>query len=287
MKESFTAVGIGKLCGLFGKTRHAFYDKEWHLNKKINNEFQVLEMIHMIRREMPKIGTRKLYYMLQTFYQEHNIKMGRDTLHALLRDNKLLVQPRKRYVQTTNSRHWLRKYPNLIQKVKVSEPEQVWVSDITYIRLQDEFNYLSLITDAYSRKIVGYYLHENLSNHGTLEALRKALVSRNRINNGLIHHSDRGIQYCSKQYVNLLKSSNIKVSMTETGSPYENALAERVNGILKTEFGLGDTFKNRQDALASTVKSINTYNNKRPHLSCDMMTPSQAHKKSSELVKNW
>lgn len=287
MKESCAAVGIGKLCGLFGKTRHAFYDREWHQKEKLNNELQVLEMIHMIRREMPRIGTRKLYYMLQEFYQEHNIKMGRDALHTLLRDNKLLVQPRKRYVQTTNSRHWMRKWPNLIQEVKVSEPEQVWVSDITYIRLQDEFNYLSLITDAYSRKIVGYYLHKSLSNHGTLEALRKALVSRSGINNGLIHHSDRGMQYCSNQYVNLLKSSNIKVSMTENGSPYENALAERVNGILKTEFGLGDIFKTRKQALESTEKSIEIYNNKRPHLSCGMLTPSQAHDKRKKLVENW
>lgn len=287
MKDSCAAVGIGKLCGLFGKTRHAFYDREWHQKEKINNELQVLEMIHMIRREMPRIGTRKLYYMLQEFYQEHNIKMGRDALHALLRDNKLLVQPRKRYAQTTNSRHWMRKWPNLIQEVKVSEPEQVWVSDITYIRLQDEFNYLSLITDAYSRKIVGYYLHKSLSNHGTLEALRKALASRSRINNGLIHHSDRGIQYCSNQYVNLLKSSNIKVSMTENGSPYENALAERVNGILKTEFGLGDIFKTRKQALESTEKSIGIYNDKRPHLSCRMLTPSQAHDKRKKLVENW
>jgi len=249
MKESFTSVGIGRLCGLFGKIRHAYYHKQWYLKEKDEQNVIVLEMVYLLRREMPKLGTRKLYYMLNPFFREHEVKMGRDALHKLIQENGLLIQRKRRYAQTTFSNHWLRKYPNLIKDLEVTEAEQLWVSDITYISLKDGFNYLSLITDAYSRKIVGYYLHKNLSNYGALEALQQALISRKSSGNNLIHHSDRGVQYCSSQYVDLLMSNNIQISMAEKGSPYENAIAERVNGILKTEFGLGKIFNTHKEAL--------------------------------------
>lgn len=287
MKESFTSVGIGRLCRLFGKTRHAYYDKQWYLKEKMEQNLIVLEMVHLLRREMPKLGTRKLYYMLDPFFREHEIKMGRDALNKLLQEHGLLIQRKRRYTVTTNSNHWLRKYPNLIKNIEVKEAEQIWVSDITYICLKEGFNYLSLITDAYSRKIVGYYLHKNLSNYGPLEALQHALISRKSSNNILIHHSDRGVQYCSSQYVDLLESNNIHISMAEKGSPYENALAERVNGILKTEFGLGEIFKTHKEALEKIIKSINTYNEKRPHMSCGMLTPSIAHRTKGELIRAW
>jgi len=287
MKESFTSVGIGRLCGLFGKTRHAYYNRQWYLKEKMEQNVIVLEMVHLLRREMSKLGTRKLYYMLNPFFREHEIKMGRDALHKLLQENGLLIQRKRRYAQTTYSNHWLRKYPNLIKDLEVTEAERLWVSDITYISLKDGFNYLSLITDAYSRKIVGYYLHKNLSNYGTLEALQQALISRKSSGTNLIHHSDRGVQYCSSQYIDLLKSNNIQISMAEKGSPYENAIAERVNGILKTEFGLGEIFKTHKEALEKTIRSIKTYNERRPHMSCGMLTPSIAHRTKGELIKAW
>lgn len=287
MKESFTSVGIGRLCGLFGKTRHAYYNKQWYLKEKDEQNVIVLEMVHLLRREMPKLGTRKLYYMLNPFFREHEVKMGRDALHKLIQENGLLIQRKRRYAQTTFSNHWLRKYPNLIKDLEVTEAEQLWVSDITYISLKDGFNYLSLITDAYSRKIVGYYLHKNLSNYGALEALQQALISRKSSGNNLIHHSDRGVQYCSSQYVDILMSNNIQISMAEKGSPYENAIAERVNGILKTEFGLGEIFNTHKEALEKTIISIKTYNERRPHMSCGMLTPSIAHRTKGELIKAW
>lgn len=287
MKESFTSVGIGRLCGLFGKTRHAYYNRQWYLKEKMEQNVIVLEMVHLLRREMPKLGTRKLYYMLNPFFREHEVKMGRDALHKLIQENGLLIQRKRRYAQTTFSNHWLRKYPNLIKDLEVTEAEQLWVSDITYISLKDGFNYLSLITDAYSRKIVGYYLHKNLSNYGALEALQQALISRKSSGNNLIHHSDRGVQYCSSQYVDLLMSNNIQISMAEKGSPYENAIAERVNGILKTEFGLGEIFNTHKEALEKTIISIKTYNERRPHMSCGMLTPSIAHRTKGELIKAW
>lgn len=287
MKESFTSVGIGRLCGLFGKTRHAYYNKQWYLKEKDEQNVIVLEMVHLLRREMPKLGTRKLYYMLNPFFREHEVKMGRDALHKLIQENGLLIQRKRRYAQTTFSNHWLRKYPNLIKDLEVTEAEQLWVSDITYISLKDGFNYLSLITDAYSRKIVGYYLHKNLSNYGALEALQQALISRKSSGNNLIHHSDRGVQYCSSQYVDILMSNNIQISMADKGSPYENAIAERVNGILKSEFGLGEIFNTHKEALEKTIISIKTYNERRPHMSCGMLTPSIAHRTKGELIKAW
>lgn len=218
------------------------------------------------------IGTRKLVQQLAGSLQEHGIKMVRDQLFGLLRFHGLLVRRRKRMVKTTDSYHWLKKYPNLTKGLILNESEQLWVSDITYIRTLQGFNYLSLITDAFSRKIVGYCLYPTLEALGCLEALAMALQTRKK-NCNLIHHSDRGIQYFSAAYVEILNNGEIDISMTQSGSPYENALAERMNGILKNEFYPKRVYQNHKEAKKILSSNIRIYNNKRPHLSLDYLTP--------------
>ncbi|MDQ3015550.1 MAG: IS3 family transposase [Bacteroidota bacterium] len=279
---------MGKLCGLFGVSRQAYYEAERLDNKNSITDAIVLVLINECREDMPMIGGRKLIYMLEPQLQEHGIKMGRDQLFDLLRFYGLLVRRRRRSVKTTDSHHWLKKYPNLIIGMIITAPEQLWVSDITYIRTLEGFSYLSLITDAYSHKIVGYALHPTLEAIGCLEALEMAIKDRtNDSPHILVHHSDRGIQYCSSDYVELLNKSEIAISMTQSGSPYENAVAERVNGIIKGEFYPKRVYQNHREAKKSLYAIIRTYNEKRPHASIDYLTPSQAHTREGELKKRW
>lgn len=248
----------------------------------------VLKQVALIRWELPKVGTRKLQYLLKDFLVQHRIKMGRDALFSLLMEEGLLVKKRRRKVSTTNSRHRFRKYPNLVRELELVRSEQVWVCDITYIALPKSFCYLSLITDAYSKKIVGYNLEATLETEGCVKALAMALSTRAKpAKHGLIHHSDRGIQYCSTAYVQLLLSSQISISMTEKSDPYENAVAERVNGILKDEFNLGKTFQNIHQANSIVQESILLYNSKRPHSSISYLTPDKAHTETNSFKKHW
>ena len=248
----------------------------------------VLTIIKDLRDEIPLIGTRKLLYQLEPHLEEHGIKMGRDQLFDLLRFHGLLIRRRKRMVKTTDSHHWLKKYPNLIVGMVLTLPEHLWVSDITYIRTLEGFNYLSLITDAYSRKIVGYALNPTLEAKGCIEALEMAVNGRRNLNPfTLIHHSDRGIQYCSFEYVNILMKANIAISMTQSGSPYENALAERVNGIIKNEFFPKKIYQNYKEAKKTIARIILTYNERRPHSSINFLTPEQAHSKEGIIKKHW
>lgn len=210
--------------------------------------------------------------------------MGRDKLNELLGKQGLLIRRRKGVPKTTNSRHWLKKYPNLIRELVIARSEQ---ADITYICVGYDFNYLSLITDAYSKKIVGYHLHPNLSAEGSRKALEMALKSRTKFLPELIHHSDRGTQYCSFEYVLELREADISISMTQEGEGYENQIAERINGILKTEFHLGRIFRSHDEAKLAVAKSINAYNTKRPHMSIDFLTPAVAHEREGELRKRW
>jgi putative transposase len=286
MKSRYTKVGVGRLCRLFGKTRQSFYGKSWHYDEQIESEFIAVEMVSEIRREMPKIGTNKLYQMLKGVFQNHGIKVGRDSLYRILQENKMIIKPKKRYMKTTDSRHWMKKYPNLIRGFIPTESEQLWVADITYIQVQDDFNFLSLITDAYSKQIMGYCLHPTLESKGCINALKMAFSNRKK-NTTLVHHSDRGTQYCCNEYIEMLQSNEIKVSMTEKGDPYENAIAERINGILKTEFELHRKFNSRKQALDTVKNSIEIYNEKRPHMSCNYLTPIEAHSKSGQLSKKW
>jgi putative transposase len=233
------------------------------------------------------MGTRKLHLKIAPLLEAHGIQIGRDHLFDLLQRHKLLIRRRKRKAITTDSRHWMRKYNNLTIDLRCERPEQLWVSDITYIRMSNQWGYLSLITDAYSRKIMGYSLRMDLSTKGCIDALQMALASRLYLKRALIHHSDRGSQYCSGDYVRLLKENDIAISMTENGDPYENALAERVNGILKTEFNLYSSSVGFEQTCELVKDSITAYNEHRPHSSCDMLTPAQAHLRQGILKKRW
>ena len=286
MKQDFPQYGIAVLCGLFGKTRHAYYDSLWRKENSLVKEEVILQEVASIRKELPRIGTRKLHYLLQNTLATHEISLGRDYLFDLLSEHKLLIRQRKRKAITTDSRHWMRKYSNLVKEMEVTRPEQVWVSDITYIRLNNHWGYLSLITDAYSRKIMGYSFRQDLAAEGCIDALKMALTNK-LYDAPIIHHSDRGSQYCSHHYVALLLKNNIAISMTQNGDPYENALAERVNGIIKAEFNLYSSALGFQETGKKVHTSIKSYNELRPHASCDYLTPEQAHLRSGKLRKRW
>jgi len=203
--------------------------------------------------------------------------MGRDKLFQLLSKHNLLIKPKRRYVTTTNSKHWLRKYPNIIKDRVITGPEQLWVSDITYIKTDEGNCYLNLVTDAYSRRIMGYAISENMNTEEMKIAYEMAIADRVHLNEKLVHHSDRGLQYCSNDYVRLSKDNKISISMTENGDPYENALAERMNRTLKEEFGLGRRLPSKQQAFRLAQEAIELYNQKRPHLSLNMKTPDYVH----------
>ncbi|MEP6845777.1 MAG: IS3 family transposase [Panacibacter sp.] len=238
MKSNFAHIGLAKLCGWFGITRQAYYQNNWEGVSTTLEEDLVIQQVKYIRKNHRRIGTRKLFEMMQPFLLEHSIKMGRDALFTLLSANHLLVRKRKRRIQTTNSYHWLRKYPNLIREFVPTAPNQLWVSDITYWKINTgEHLYISFITDAYSHRIVGFHVAETLETIESIQALQMSLSALGAESHlQLTHHSDRGIQYCSAAYVKLLKDNNIKISMTENGDPLENAVAERINGIIKDEY---------------------------------------------------
>jgi transposase InsO family protein len=233
-------------------------------------------MVMDLRMQMPRVGTRKIYYLIQSRLRQCSIKLGRDGLFSFLKSEQLLIRPRKSYIKTTWSKHWMRKYPNLFKGIKPERPEQVWVSDITYVNCKEGTIYLSLITDAFSRKIVGYEISNDLRVEGPLQALKMAIKNR-KSTLPLLHHSDRGLQYCSAPYQQLLRKHEIQTSMTEANQDcYHNALAERVNGIIKNEFFPVQTV-NRQEMNKIVTQSIYIYNNKRPHLSLKYKTPSVMH----------
>ncbi|WPX24508.1 IS3 family transposase [Mucilaginibacter sp. 5C4] len=284
-RPEYTLVAI---CALFGVSRQAYYLAHHKAARTSIAHMVVLTLVGEFRAAVPMLGTRKLLHMLIPEMEKHDIKMGRDLLYDLLRFHGLLIRRRRRMVKTTDSHHWLGKYPNLITHLTVSAPEQLWVSDITYIRTLEGFSYLSLITDAYSRKIVGYALHPSLEAVGCIGALEMAVDGRKRLSPFiLIHHSDRGIQYCSQNYTALLNQDRIAISMTQSGSPYENALAERVNGIIKNEFFPKKVYQNHKEAKKCIVAIIGHYNDRRPHASLNYHTPEQAHGMSGEIKKRW
>lgn len=246
----------------------------------------VLTLVSKIRERQKRIGGRKLLHMVRPLMPEQE-QIGRDAFFDMLRSNGMLVRKRRTRVFTTNSFHWLRKYPNLIKGLVLQRPNQLWVSDITYIKTAAGFVYLYLITDAYSRKIVGWHLSNTMQAKDALKALYMAISQLEAGAKEIIHHSDRGIQYCSSKYVNCLNKHDIRISMTEKGSPYENALAERVNGILKTEWLYDMKLKNRAEADQAIKHIINIYNTERPHSSVEMLTPDQAHQRTGVLKRLW
>lgn len=275
------------LSEMFGISRQAYHQRVSSEQKNAIQNKIVIQLIVPYRKQMPRLGTKKLYCLIKPDLEKMNIKIGRDKFFELMRYENLLVRKKKNFTRTTNSFHRFKKHKNLIKHIEVKHPEQVWVSDITYIRTEDKFEYLSLITDYYSKRIVGYYLADNMKTESTIKALEMAIKFRKYPNRKLIHHSDRGFQYCSNEYTKMLKDNRIKISMTEVYDPYENAIAERVNGILKDEFDIGEGFVNHVQAVKEIKYAIETYNTKRPHLSCNMMTPEQAHVNGKFKIKKW
>lgn len=223
------------------------------------------------------LGGKKVYHQIKPSLHVHSIKMGRDKLFRLLSEHDLLIKPKRRYTVTTNSKHWLRKYPNIIKDKPITAPEQVWVSDITYIKTDHGNCYLNLVTDAYSRKIMGYAIANNMNTDEMKKAYEMAIATRIYPHSKLIHHSDRGLQYCSNDYVQLSENNNISISMTENGDPYENALAERMNRTLKEEFGLGKILSTKEYAQQLVSEAIELYNQRRPHYALNFLTPNKVH----------
>jgi transposase InsO family protein len=241
----------------------------------------VKNMVLDQRMVLPQAGGKKLYYLLHGQIHDAGIKMGRDALFDTLRMYGLLIKPVRSYTKTTNSKHWMHKHHNLLKDadMNIERPDQVYVSDITYIKSRERTHYLSLVTDAYSRKIMGYHLSDDLSAESVVKAMNMAV--KNRISSRpLIHHSDRGLQYCSEMYQTVLKDNNITPSMTDGYDCYQNALAERVNGILKQEF-LFCKCNNAQELNLLIRQSVLIYNNIRPHLSLNMKTPNFIHQNSA------
>ncbi len=247
----------------------------------------VLRLVKDIRESMPMIGTRKIHFKIEAMLRDHSIKMGRDQLFDLLRFHGLLIRRRKRGIITTNSFHRLKRYPNLVEGLTVYASGEIWVADITYTKTVEGYSYLSLITDAYSRKIIGYSLYHSLESLGCIEALNMALSNRLFKDRNLIHHSDRGVQYCSGNYVDILTSANISISMTQNGSPYENALAERMNGIIESEFMPRGCFQSHNEARKAIDRIVATYNQHRPHASLNYLTPDAAYPATGQIRKRW
>lgn len=265
-------------CDLLGVNRQVYYRTLKSNKRKQAIAQTVICLVRNLRNIMPKLGVRKLYYLLKD--QLSTLSVGRDKLFRILRANHMLIKPKKRYHITTDSHHRFRKHKNLVNSLEIEKPEAVWVSDITYVGTRKKPSYLALITDAYSKKIVGYNVSNSLSAEGSLQALDMALKARIYRNQPLIHHSDRGLQYCSDEYQEVLKNNGIMPSMTEKYDPYENAIAERVNGILKQEFDIARSIKNLEVKIKLIKNAIEIYNNQRPHLSNQMLTPMLMHKQN-------
>jgi len=283
-EESSKGEGLGLICRLLGYTRQAYHKRRFREEREAARSELVVQEVMKVRVQQKRVGTRKLYHMLSSFLADHSIVMGRDAFHEVLRDNSLLVRKRRARKPRTTFSDPRRRYRNLIRDYVPTHANQVWVSDITYVRVGERFAYLSLITDAYSRKIVGHNLHRDLTTKGCVGALRMALRN-NPDREGLIHHSDRGTQYCSAEYVKVL-GRYIGISMTENGDPLENAIAERVNGILKQEL-LEKRFESFWEARQMIEEAVSIYNHLRPHLSIDKLTPAEAHARTGPLKRQW
>jgi len=270
---------------LFGVDRQVYYRKKRSKQKRQDIASQVVELVREIRQQMPRVGTRKLYYLLEA--KLRLLSVGRDRLFRILKANHLLIIPKRSYRITTNSHHRFRKHKNLIEHLAITRPEQVWVSDITYLGNRENPCYLSLITDAYSKLIVGYNVSENLNTESCIKALERAMKGRKYKSEELIHHSDKGIQYCSSEYQKMLFENHLQCSMTESYDPYQNAVAERVNGILKQEFMIDEYRVGLSEITQIVRESIRIYNTKRPHYSAYMLTPTQMHSQRELKIRTY
>lgn len=269
-----------------GFSRQAFYQ---HASRRITGQQAdqfVLDLVEKVRADHPRMGGKKLYELIRDDLGQRGIKMGRDALFDLLASNGLLIRVRKRKMITTFSRHRFRKYPNLIKELVILRPNQVWVADITYWLTEAGYVYISLITDAYSRRIMGFAVGNNLEAVHSLRALAMALEQITKpMGRQLIHHSDRGIQYCCSEYIQAVDRYHIRISMTENSDPLENSIAERVNGILKQEYLSHQPVRTILEAADLLEKAVFLYNYKRPHLSCNMLSPDVAHQDHGPLER--
>ena len=285
MKQNIRSYPLQALCGLFGYSRQAFYKQQklQLLQQSVNG--LILQQVLKIRKEQPRCGTRKLLVMLQPFFKKQDIHIGRDAFFYLLAKNKLLIRKRKRSTHTTNSKHFFFRYPNLVAHFTPLHAHELWVADITYIPMKERFAYLYLITDAYSRKIVGFHVSDDMRVSSAVVALQKAFDQK-PADAIVIHHSDRGLQYCSNEYVALLKSHHARISMTQNGDPYENAMAERVNGILKSEL-ISDSYADLKAAMQHIARCITVYNYRRVHSSLNWQIPDKVHTQKGPQIKKW
>ena len=271
------------LCKIAGFSTQAYYKRFKSEQDKQARHVVLRELVDEVREYEPFCGGRKLLHRISNGYESHGYSIGRDKFFEFLREEDLLVKYKHRSTNTTYSKHNYAVAPNLVKDMEIGSVNQVFVSDITYLRLKGaKFAYLFLVTDAYSRKIVGWYLSDNLGHQAAVKALRMAVANLDDPT-GIIHHSDRGVQYCCHGYLEELKKNNMLASMTDASHCYQNAIAERINGILKMEFMLGSTFSSIQQATAATMSAINIYNNKRTHLSLGLKTPAAVYGSVSRI----
>lgn len=269
-----------QICSRAGMSRQNYYKlRKQRLREKVDKKL-IEDLVRSERKLQPRIGGLKLHWMLQSEFNKAGIKIGRDRFFRVLKERELLVSRLPRGPQTTCSAHNLPVYGNKIRDVEVTHPNQIWVADITYIRTDEGFAYLSLITDVYSHKIVGWHLGSLMSTEETLYALKMALREKPKSDHP-IHHSDRGSQYCSYAYVEKIESAGMIVSMTEKNHCAENAMAERMNGILKQEYGLGNRFRTKAQALRSVTQAVSLYNYRRPHLNLQKRIPGDVHDRAA------
>ena len=279
---------IATLCRCLGVSRAAYYQHHQQASLSAISEELIVKQVLKIRKDHPRMGGRKLYIRLIDFLGEHHIKIGRDKLFELLSANHLLIRPRKNRIKTTDSTHRFHKYNNLIEDFVVNGINQLWVSDITYWKVEFGFLYISFITDAYSHKIVGYQVANSLETIYCIQALEMAIKETQLSKyNDLIHHSDRGTQYCSKAYIELLDAYQIGISMTQSSDPLENPVAERVNGIIKNEYLKYHKVYYFKQAKTLLKKVVRLYNEERPHMSIENLTPQFVHENNLKTKKLW
>ena len=283
--EQSRGCSLSLLCSLSVYSRQAYYKRRLKEEVKPIREELLIQQVLLHRRLQPRMGGRKLFLLTAGFRRQHDAEMGRDAFFTMLGKYSLLNKRNRHKVRTTDSGHWMKKHPDLVAGMVPTASDQIWVSDITYLELMDRAAFLSLVTDAYSRKIIGFHVSNSLNAAGTIRALQMAVGTRQDIP-GLIHHSDRGTQYCCDSYVHELTARNISISMTQGGDPRDNAIAERVNGILKLEL-LQPVFANLQAAVAAVEQAVNIYNYLRPHSSLSMLTPALVHGRNLNIKRCW
>jgi transposase InsO family protein len=283
--EQSGGCSLSALCLLSGYSRQAYYKRRLQAEKEPLKEELLIQQVLKHRHLQPSLGGRKLFFLTAAFMKDRHMEMGRDAFFAMLGKYGLLNKRQRRKPRTTDSDHWMKKHPNLIVELLLTGSDQLWVSDITYLELSDKDAFLSLVTDAYSRKIIGFHVSNSLGADGAVLALQMAIGGRKEIP-GLIHHSDRGVQYCCDKYVTELRDHRISISMTQGGDPRDNAIAERVNGILKMEL-LQPVFADLGAATESVAQAVNIYNYLRPHSSISMLTPALVHGRNIKVKRCW